>query len=156
MAVKSKKKKQVMGDDPLMWMKYETSEAGTPVSEARQPSKVSKQKERKKPYSKYTEKASSEVSSESRIEKHIVLDPILSIDNANKLYDQFDSVVQRKQNIIIDASAVEMIDTAMLQLLIAFVRKLKNEGVKISWNKPSDELLSRAVLLNLEEYLGIV
>jgi len=155
-AVKGKKKKQAMGDDPLMWMKYEVSETDTLVSGARQPPKAAKQRVRKKSNSKHIEKASSEESGERRDEKHIVLDPVLAIDNAKKLYEQLDSVVQKKQNVIIDASAVEMIDTAMLQLLIAFIRKLQNEGAKISWNKPSKELLSRAVLLNLEGHLGIV
>lgn len=151
--MKGKKKKHAMGDDPLLWIKEETIETNIPVSSKNKPSKVSRQK--KKSQSKPAGKTPALENGDIRKEEHIVLEPVLVIDNVKILYEKFNFVIQKKSNVIIDASAIKMIDTAMLQLLIAFVRKLQSQGVKILWSKPSDELLSRAKLLNLKEHLGI-
>jgi anti-anti-sigma regulatory factor len=58
-------------------------------------------------------------------------------------------------DVTIDASAVEMIDTAVLQLLFAFTRKVQAGSHQISWINPSDEFVSRAELLGLSRHLGI-
>ena len=151
-AVKSKKKNKVMGDDPLLWIKEDIGQTNVTTSKTRQSQKTSKQAEKGKARSKQTKKVSDPASDH---DEQIVLAPVLAIENAKDLYEQFNSIIQKRRNVIINASSVEMIDTAMLQLLIAFVRKLQNQGIKISWIEPSDELISRAVLLNLEEHLNI-
>ena len=51
--------------------------------------------------------------------------------------------------------AVEMIDTAVLQLLFAFTKKVQAGNHQISWKNPSDEFVSRADLLGLSHHLGI-
>lgn len=154
-AVKSKKKNKVMGDDPLMWIKEDIGQTNVTTSKTRQSQKTSKQAEKGKARSKQTKKVSDPESDASNHDEQIVLAPVLAIENAKDLYEQFNSIIQKHRNVIINASSVEMIDTAMLQLLIAFVRKLQNQGIKISWIEPSDELISRAVLLNLEKHLNI-
>ena len=55
----------------------------------------------------------------------------------------------------IDASKVEIIDTAILQLLFSFVLSLKEKNVKLSWYKPTEGLLNKASILGLTEQLGL-
>lgn len=82
-----------------------------------------------------------------------VLDSVLVINNAHTMHEQFIALIKTKKNVVIDASSVEMVDTSILQLLLAFVKKLHAEDLKVSWMNPSNELLSRAEMLNLTEKL---
>ena len=88
-------------------------------------------------------------------ESQIKLDPVLVISNAQTLHVQLGALLDTKQNITIEAYAVEMVDTAILQLLLAFVIKIKAQGRKIIWTKPSEELIRRATILNLQTGLGL-
>lgn len=83
----------------------------------------------------------------------ITLDSILVIDDAMQLHQKLVELVEKKSEVIINAKAVNMIDTAMLQLLTSFVMTLKKQNIKVSWKDPSEELINRATLLNLEKQL---
>lgn len=83
----------------------------------------------------------------------IVLDSILVIDNAMQLHQQLVELAAKKTDITINASAVNMIDTAILQLFTSFVMTLKKQNIKVNWGNPSEELVNRATLLNLEKQL---
>ena len=83
----------------------------------------------------------------------LTLDSVAVINNAKALYDELGKLTNTDVNI--DASAVEMIDTAILQLLYAFVIKVTSSNHKINWIKPSDEIISRARLLGLSRNMGI-
>lgn len=83
----------------------------------------------------------------------LTLDSVAVIHNAKALYEEFGKV--SNADVSIDASAVEMIDTAILQLLYAFVTKVTSNNHKINWINPSDEFISRARLLGLSRNLGI-
>jgi len=72
-----------------------------------------------------------------------------------QLHKKLGSYINQKNDVVIDASGVNMIDTAMLQLLTVFVTKLKNEGLKVIWKNPSEELINRATLLDLQKQLGL-
>jgi len=84
----------------------------------------------------------------------LTLDSVAVINNAKTLYQDFSQVADNA-DVNIDASAVEMIDTAILQLLFAFVMKVKASSHKVNWIKPSDEFISRATLLGLNQHMGI-
>jgi len=71
------------------------------------------------------------------------------------MYTQLNSLLELKQDITIDASAVEMLDTAILQLLLAFVNKIKAQNRQVVWIKPSEEMINRAIMLNLNAGLGL-
>lgn len=88
-------------------------------------------------------------------ERKYVLDPVLVINNAHTMHEQLMALINAKKNVVIDASAVEMADTSILQLLLAFVKKLHAEDLKVTWINPSNELLSRAKILDLTEKLGL-
>lgn len=83
----------------------------------------------------------------------LTLDSVAVINNAKVLYEELGKLTNTDVNI--DASAVEMIDTAILQLLYAFVTKVTSNNHKINWINPSDEFISRARLIGLSRNMGI-
>jgi len=88
-------------------------------------------------------------------ETSLVLDSIITINDAQTMYTQLNSLLELKQDITIDASAVEMLDTAILQLLLAFVNKIKAQNRQVVWTKPSEEMVNRATTLRLQAELGL-
>lgn len=84
----------------------------------------------------------------------LTLDSVVVINNAKSLYQTL-AEINDDTDVTIDASAVEMIDTAVLQLLFAFTRKVQAGNHQIRWKNPSDEFVSRADLLGLSQHLGI-
>ena len=88
-------------------------------------------------------------------ETSLVLGSIITINDAQAMYTQLNSMLESKQDITIDASAVEMLDTAILQLLLAFVNKIRAQNREVVWIKPSEEMINRATTLNLQAGLGL-
>lgn len=88
-------------------------------------------------------------------ERKYILDSVLVINNAQTIHGQMTALVKAKQDIVIDGSTVEMADTSILQLLLAFVKKIQADGKKVTWMSPSSELISRAEMLNLKDQLGL-
>jgi len=85
----------------------------------------------------------------------LILNPVLVINNAKSLIQDFSKLAATNKDIYIDASAVEMIDTAILQLLLAFTIKVKSTNNKINWINPSDKFISNASLLGLSKQLNL-
>ena len=85
----------------------------------------------------------------------IVLKAVLAINDAKALYVELGKKLETKKDISIDASAVEMVDTAILQLLLAFTQKSQLQNIAVKWVKPSQEFLSRSETLNLTKLLGL-
>lgn len=56
--------------------------------------------------------------------------------------------------VTVDGSAVQRIDTAGLQLLVAFARREAGAGRLLQWHAPSDELCNAVSQLGLREVLG--
>ena len=63
--------------------------------------------------------------------------------------------LQKDGPIIIDASGLEDADTAVLQLLTAFILTADNRSRDIHWEQPSDVLLELSGLLDLKHYLRL-
>lgn len=84
----------------------------------------------------------------------LTLDSVVVINDAKSLYQTL-AAIDDDSDVTIDASAVEMIDTAVLQLLFAFTRKVQAGDHQISWKNPSEEFVFRADLLGLSHHLGI-
>jgi anti-anti-sigma regulatory factor len=55
----------------------------------------------------------------------------------------------------IDAGVVDKIDTACLQLLVAFARQLTAEGRKLSWSATTPELYRAALQVGLVDALQL-
>ncbi len=84
----------------------------------------------------------------------LTLDSVTVINNAESLYQEI-CKIRDNADINIDASAVKMIDTAILQLLYAFVAKTQASKHTVNWVNPSDEFVSRATLLGLSQHMGL-
>jgi anti-anti-sigma regulatory factor len=76
-----------------------------------------------------------------------------TIIRAEELHTQMETLLQSGHDVEIDASKVEQIDTSALQLLLSFHQTLANDGRNALWKSPSDQLLTTAKLLGLDEYL---
>lgn len=85
----------------------------------------------------------------------LILDSVLVINDAKSQMQKINQLVETNDDISIDASAVEMIDTAILQLLLAATIKIRSSNHKINWINPSDKFISNASLLGLTDSLGI-
>ncbi|MDT8282404.1 MAG: STAS domain-containing protein [Gammaproteobacteria bacterium] len=92
---------------------------------------------------------------ESTSNEMIVLSPVLIINNAKALSLDLSQLLQSSNDITIDASAVEMIDTAILQLLLAVTNKVKSAKHEVHWPNPSATFISTVNILGLSKPLGI-
>lgn len=84
------------------------------------------------------------------------LDPVLVINNAKALSGDLEKLIKNNEDINIDASAVEMVDTAILQLLLTMTIKIKSSKHQVHWINPSAIFISNASLLGMSEPLGLV
>lgn len=84
-----------------------------------------------------------------------VLDSSLVINKASEVYESLKKLELTGKEVKIDASKVEVIDSAILQLLFSFVLSLKEKNIKLSWHKPTEGLLNKASVLGLTEQLGL-
>jgi anti-anti-sigma regulatory factor len=146
-------KHRALGDDPLAWLSAGTDAAKKPEKKQASP--------KKKPVRKTApEKAGDKeppVSAEVKIEasNRLVFESSLVINNASVFYESLKELAAGEQTIEIDASNVEIIDSAILQLLFAFVLDLSEKDILLSWHKPSENLLHKASILGLTEKLGL-
>ena len=88
-------------------------------------------------------------------EKLLKLRSVMVINDANTLHAGLLKFVESNSDIVIDASSVEMIDTAILQLLLGFVEQIKSNNRVIKWKEPSAEFCNRASILGLSNEFGI-
>lgn len=79
----------------------------------------------------------------------------LDIREAVDLKTQLGTLLESDREIVLDASKVEKVDTAIMQLLTAFYRSAKAQGIVVKWKNPSDRMLRSAELLGLSTPLGI-
>ncbi len=85
----------------------------------------------------------------------IVLEPTQNIQNAGQLYAQLLKALDDSDNIDIDASAITMIDTATLQLLLVLKRTAIKLQKNVAIDFPSDKFIEAAALLGLSEMLNV-
>ncbi|MGN6119709.1 MAG: STAS domain-containing protein [Rhodanobacter sp.] len=70
------------------------------------------------------------------------------------LKEQLQQVLQHG-DIVIDAQALERVDTAALQLLVLFRRELEHNGGALAWRGTNEVLHEAAALLGLEQSLNL-
>lgn len=145
--------KDLIGFDPLAWMEEgdETAVADTPVNEAvvmvvTEPMMNS-------------EEAAPEMLAEATIgeemDSKLVLDTILNIQNVSHLYEKLTAILDNHDKVEIDASVVETIDAANLQLLIMLKQTAIKLQKEVTLDFPSDRFVESAQLLGLSEMLGV-
>lgn len=140
MAKRKKTTARGLGDDPLKWIKEDT--AATATSELPAPS----------PQPQVAPSAPVLPAIESS--EPIVLDAVLTIAEAAALKDRLLPHLNRKGEICVDASRIAAVDTAGLQVLLAFVRTVQGHGAVVQWSGVSDALLNTALLLGVAGQIG--
>jgi len=80
----------------------------------------------------------------------------LNIQSASKLKARLEKTLEKQvKTYTLNASKVEKVDTAGLQLLIAFVEEAMSQGSEIQWQKPNDVFLNSTKLLGMQQQLNI-
>ncbi len=87
-------------------------------------------------------------------ETRLIFQPVLDIMGARNLYGKLSTVLAQAKMVELDASRVERVDTAALQLLAAFCRAVRDGGLTLSWHGISPALADAAAILGLSETLG--
>lgn len=91
----------------------------------------------------------------SDVSETLKLDSQLGIHSIGSLKDSLVAALSSGNPISIDAGGVESIDTAALQLLVAFARHSGASSREITWLEISDAFSEATRLLDLEQHLGI-
>ena len=81
--------------------------------------------------------------------------PVLDVSGSGELKKQLEKIFRRKTPFELDGSAIERIDTAALQVLVAFSRESRNRDIELTWANASDPLRNASTLLGLTQELGI-
>lgn len=85
----------------------------------------------------------------------IKLDGKVDISSIATLRERLSAALETGESLSIDASAVDSVDTASLQLLVAFANKASKRAQTLAWVEVSDALRERATLLDLDTALDL-
>lgn len=85
----------------------------------------------------------------------IKLPAVISIAEAHKLRDDLRKLLNSEADVSIDASAVERIDTAGLQLLAAFAESIEHSRRAFTWQDVGPAVISGARRLGLSRLLRL-
>jgi anti-anti-sigma regulatory factor len=85
----------------------------------------------------------------------LVLAADCTLREAPALKAQLLATTASSRQVIIEAGAVERIDTAGLQLLVAFAQREAQAGRRLAWQSVSDELRGAGARLGLLDSLGL-
>jgi ABC-type transporter Mla MlaB component len=83
----------------------------------------------------------------------IALNSNCTVKDAVALKHSLVALKDAQDAVVIDASAVERVDTATLQLLCAFVRERVGNDREVVWRSPSAAVLEASRLLGVSELL---
>lgn len=174
---KSDDKTRVLGDDPLAWLS-----AGTNIEKKSDKKSDKKRAAAKNKAGKIAKPGSIGKTAQAKVvadapavvveqpeaaaveqpkagaeekQSRLVLESSLVINKASEVYDALKKLSASGDAVEIDASKVETIDSAILQLLLAFVLSLKDRRINLSWHKPSEGMLYKASVLGLTGPLGL-
>lgn len=159
---KSDDKSQVLGDDPLAWLNAGSStdkktdkKKASKKKVTKKAKKVAKKAKPKKDTLRKKAKTKKLKTDLDNVSDQFVLESSLVINKASDVYESLKKFSENKQSIEIDASKVENIDSAILQLLVAFALDLKKNDIKLSWHGPTEGLKEKATILGLTKSLGL-
>jgi anti-anti-sigma regulatory factor len=83
------------------------------------------------------------------------LPAILGIAQVADWRQRLAEALDSERPLTLDAAAVEQVDGAALQLLLAFQQAARQSGREPSWRNPSSPLHEAAALLGLDHDLGL-
>jgi len=79
----------------------------------------------------------------------------LGIQQVSDLKTELESAVSTGNGVLLDASAVESVDAAGLQLLVAFVQHAGLKKCMFEWRSPSDAFVETAEIMGLSAALQL-
>jgi len=79
----------------------------------------------------------------------------LGIQQVSDLKTELESAVSSGEGVILNASEVNNIDTAGLQLLVAFIQYVELKKCAFEWQSPSDAFIEAAKLTGLSAALQL-
>ena len=85
----------------------------------------------------------------------IYCSPELDISGAKDLSETLQAALRAQCPVVLEATHVERVDTAVLQMLCAFVRDAQASGMVVQWRQPSPALENAARLLNVRPCLAL-
>jgi len=144
MTTRRKKKPQALGDDPLSWIKEQGAPQGSKeITNTTDSAKADSLK-------KNTAPDAADASAPA-----ITLEPIITIGEVNKIFATLTALLSQDRDLNIDASKVQMLDTAGLQLLLCFSQELQARHYRINWISPSPAFIQSAELAGLSALLNL-
>ena len=151
------RRKQGMGDDPLAWLDgVELVADGAGVIKA-----MATEAEVVKGESSFNSHEESEATATISpapiaVDSRLVLQVVMDITMAEALKGDLGRLLASDLSAVeIDGSAVEKIDTSIMQLLAVFMQAMTAAGRRVSWAFASDTLRSSAQLLGLADRLSL-
>ncbi len=88
-------------------------------------------------------------------ETRVTLDGALDVSAAKQLRERLSTALDAGCPVVVDASAVDRVDTAALQVLISFSRDAERQEMAVRWADPSDSLCDTAAFLDVSRFLGL-
>jgi len=79
----------------------------------------------------------------------------LGIQHVSGLKTELESALSAGDSVLLNASAVESVDTAGLQLLVAFVQHAALKNSAFEWQSPSDAFIETAEIMGLSAVLQL-
>ncbi len=162
----SGKEKDILGYDPLAWLKEEAEEAeiiepeqlatdGEQGEPEQQAATVAEVAEPETAEAEPAVEAQQPVQAEAESTAHnvagdFVLEERLHISGVGELHSRIQQRLDQGGDISIDASQVEAADGPSLQLLCGFAQEAMRRGVNLKWENVSTPLLDAAKSLGLD------
>ena len=85
----------------------------------------------------------------------VSLGTALDIVNASSLKARLENALAKNLSVTLVGDKVERADTAGLQLIYSFIKKVEQQGCKVTWQKPSDNLIQSSEVLGMSEQLSL-
>ena len=83
----------------------------------------------------------------------ILLESSLGTSEVEPLYDTMMCLLATEQDVRVDGSKVESIDTSAIQLLVAFTQSIDASGCRVTWDGISEKLETTSRLLGLDSWI---
>jgi ABC-type transporter Mla MlaB component len=85
----------------------------------------------------------------------LVFEGVLDAAHVREAYQTLDQCLQRGLALELHAAKLERVDTAGLQLLLAFCRAASEHGLKLEWRSVSDVLRANGTMVGVVDLLEL-
>ena len=79
----------------------------------------------------------------------------MTISNATAFHLELENALELGSNVTINAELIEMIDTACLQMCLAFRKELQKNDLDVIWKNPTEIMIENAKRIGLASELGL-